>query len=146
MFGGNHMDLVGTGMAAQITIRPWGRSDRRKMQRWPTPIIPPHWVDRLPDDGIHGVPVSYAICNGADLVGRLTLTGERLGIYLRPDCYGRGYGRLAIRLITTEQPNLWLEVASDNRRAIRCYLAAGFTVDQLYARNGHPYVRMIHNG
>ena len=73
------------------------------------------------------------------LVGFLNLVEEPeqvfVGIGVAPDLCSRGYGRQMLTLAAREAAERWpglplyLEVRSWNRRAVRCYEAAGFRVD-----------------
>lgn len=74
--------------------------------------------------------------------GRIEPEGERisLGIGLKPECCGKGMGSQAMALLVTEAqrrfPNrvLGLEVRRFNKRAIRCYEAAGFKAQSTYMK------------
>lgn len=75
-----------------------------------------------------------------------------LGLGLRPDLCGRGRGEGFVRLITryaqTLYPHrrLFLEVRTFNRRAVRCYEAAGYRRTGAYRKNTPwgtaDYIRM----
>lgn len=128
-------------MEPSIAVRPWTRIDRSRVERWERPDLPAHWLTGMVEPGRRE---SYAIDRGAELVGRITLRGfgviavglepwhvARIGIYLRPDCYGQGIGTAALQaflelsqLIGLDL--LRLDVAIDNERAIRCYEKVGF--------------------
>ena len=87
----------------------------------------------------------YAYCDGQELVGFTNILEERqavfIGIGVRPDLCGQGYGqqmmKLAQAISQTLYPGkpLYLEVRSWNRRAIRCYEKAGFVAE------GEPFVQ-----
>jgi RimJ/RimL family protein N-acetyltransferase len=87
------------------------------------------------------------------LIGRITLRdiaseGARLGIVLEPGFTGQGYGREALAIFcrhifhSVGLAALWLDVASDNQRAIRCYVASGFRVVGTTDRGGYGFVEM----
>lgn len=139
-----------------ISLRPWNRRrDRSEIERWPAPSIPQHWMQVLGE--MTGQRQSWAIVAGDDqagaqLVGRLTLrdfhsvwSNARIGIYLRPDCYGQGIGTRALEAFMALSPVDFLlaDVALDNERARRCYEKAGFL--ELYTQHGYAvlgrYVR-----
>lgn len=125
-------------LGASVRLRSWHRRrDRSAIQRWPAAQIPPAWLAIEPTAGPR---ISFAVdLWPADLlVGRITLRdlddgAARLGMYLHPDHYGRGYGSEALRLLVRSAGGLGLsrlrlDVAIDNRRAIRCYEKCGFEV------------------
>ena len=78
----------------------------------------------------------YSFADGARLVGFINLIGNEaavfLGVGVRPDLCGQGYGtqicRQALALARQLHPGkpVALEVRSWNRRAIRCYEKCGF--------------------
>lgn len=80
----------------------------------------------------------YSFADGARLVGFINLIGNEaavfLGVGVRPDLCGQGYGtqicRQALALARQLHPGkpVALEVRSWNRRAIRCYEKAGFRI------------------
>lgn len=127
-------------MAATVTLHPWSRRDRSELERWPASTDPLAWLwaysPRLPqsDRVVWGVEVA------GELVGRVTLRGlscdTSLGIYLRPDRLGQGIGRAALALVldlafgSYALHSVRLDVALANMRAVRCYMAVGFTVEE----------------
>ena len=78
----------------------------------------------------------YAYCDGQELVGFTNILEEQqavfIGIGVRPDLCGHGYGQQMMKLAQTISQTLYpgkplyLEVRSWNKRAIRCYEKAGF--------------------
>lgn len=125
-------------MDAQTTVvRPWRRGDQRRIQHWPRPEVPAHWITPAERPG-SGQRENWAIEDQGRLVGRILLydlnrhalhqPSARMGIYLRPGYYGRGIGSAALTQFFTICPVIYLrlDVASDNQRAIRCYRRAGF--------------------
>lgn len=120
-----------------VTVRTWRRGDDRRMRRWETPPIPAHWITPATPPG-GGQRENWAIELEGQLVGRISLydfnrhplyqPSARLGIHLRPDSYGRGVGTAALAAFFAVCPVVYLrlDVASDNRRALRCYRRAGF--------------------
>ncbi len=85
-----------------------------------------------------------AIFNKKDLVayGVLKLKDNRvfLGIGLKPNWCGKGYGERIMELIINESQKRYsdkkivLEVRSFNQRAIRCYQKVGFEIKDKYVR------------
>ena len=79
------------------------------------------------------------------MVGYTNILEERqavfIGIGVRPDLCGQGYGQQMMKLAQTISQTLYpgkplyLEVRSWNRRAIRCYEKAGFVAQ------GEPFVQ-----
>jgi ribosomal protein S18 acetylase RimI-like enzyme len=143
-------------MVVSITLRPWKRSDRSKLQRWPAPNLPEHWGQSPPPAPTAGRPVSWAIEQGGHLVGRITQRDEvtvfglhpwdvaRISIYLHPDYYGQGIGTAALQQFLSLPVHIGIDsfrlyVAEDNRRALRCYQKCGFTV---LRRVDHQLVEM----
>lgn len=132
--GGNALYSTVPAMAKEaVLVRPWNRrKDRSAIERWPAVVVP--HVQVLP-----GGRCSWAIDLNSELVGRITLRNEeeidgikvgRIGIYLHPARYGQGIGTAALRQFFTIAPvdMIWLDVAKDNHRAIRCYIKVGFKV------------------
>jgi len=74
----------------------------------------------------------------------------RLGFGLRPDLCGRGNGADFVRAIVQEAARrapgseIDLEVLVWNERAIRCYEAAGFTVQDTYERPAPTGMITVH--
>lgn len=71
-------------------------------------------------------------CRDADLAGERV--GEIYAIYLRPDCWGKGYGAALMSEALTQlqmqgYPLVTLWVLAGNERAMRFYRAAGFHAD-----------------
>lgn len=64
----------------------------------------------------------------------------RLGVGLRPDCCGCGYGKLLMKLAIEEASRMAihseidLEVHAWNARALRVYEQAGFQISDTYSR------------
>lgn len=127
------------GLGASLHLRAWHkRRDRRALESWPASTLPASWLASEPSSSPR---ISYAIelLPEPRLIGRITLRemegrAARLGIYLHPSYVGQGYGTAALRLFlrsTFEAGDLAairLDVAIDNRRAIRCYEKCGFRV------------------
>lgn len=124
--------------ANQVNLRTWHRRrDRHEIDRWPPylPELPAHWVVSPP---VSGPRVSLAITRGPVLVGRVTLRNiangaADLGIAIHPEHLGQGLGVTSLCLLAqyARQQRLTvlrLDVAEDNRRAVRCYERAGFVV------------------
>jgi RimJ/RimL family protein N-acetyltransferase len=128
----------------QIGIRQWGRSDRRLMQRWPDADLPAHWYGTgQPEPGQRE---SFAVDLDSQLVGRITLADQHIfSIYLRADRLGRGIGQQATWLFCDYAQRLglaplYLNVASDNARAITCYQRVGWQrLLEYQASNGYYY-------
>ena len=87
----------------------------------------------------------YAYYDGDTFVGYTNILEEErevfIGIGVRPDLCGQGYGQRIMKLVReiskTLYPGkpLYLEVRTWNRRAIRCYEKAGFVVE------GEPFTQ-----
>lgn len=137
-------------------LRPWTRRDRRDASSWPALEAPEHWFAVEASDGPR---VSYAIearrgVWAGRLVGRLTLRDIRnddsatVGIYLRPDATGQGYGGEALRLFSIVAYNwhgvriLRVDAATDNQRAIAVYQRCGYAQVDLVQRAGAAYAVM----
>jgi RimJ/RimL family protein N-acetyltransferase len=127
------------GLGASLRVREWHkRKDRRAIASWPASAIPATWQAIEPS---RGPRISYAVelLPEPHLIGRITLrdiqaSTAQLGIYLHPSYVGQGYGTAALRLFLPsifeagELAAIRLDVAVDNRRAIRCYEKCGFRV------------------
>jgi diamine N-acetyltransferase len=136
-----------------FTIRPYELGDVRSQRRWPRFIdpllisynltIPPHGEK----DYFHSrcERADYLRWAADDHRGRLLAVVSlreidraagvaRLGITVRPDRLGRGYGRRILRRFIPFYfrelgfRRMVLDVAMPNQRAIRCYQRLGFTV------------------
>lgn len=135
-------------MAARVVVRPWTRRDRRTVAHWTAPSLPEHWM-RVGNDTT--LRLSYAIdeLSTGELIGRLTLrnrqeTSAWIGIYLRPDCYSRGFGREALNLIGNQlRYDLWADVAVDNVRSLKAFRQAFFVSVSLTERQGYWYVTLL---
>lgn len=81
----------------------------------------------------------YSYYDGNDLIGFTNILEEEkeifIGIGVNPNLCGKGYGKeillLASKMSRELYPNksLYLEVRTWNKRAIRCYENAGFSID-----------------
>jgi len=76
--------------------------------------------------------VAMGKCRDNDLAQ--AVVGEVYAIYLRPDCWGKGYGAALLaaavaRLQAQGYPVITLWVLDGNQRAMRFYEAAGFHAD-----------------
>jgi RimJ/RimL family protein N-acetyltransferase len=129
-----------------VELTTWNRRHRRQINKWPETNLPKLWLK--PRTESKGLRQSWAIVEKGtgELVGRLTIRDHnnrscRLGIYLHPERLGQGFGRLAITAFQQLQivDEIHLDVASDNLRAIRCYIACGFRVVDLVGQ----YVEMV---
>lgn len=134
-------------------VREWRRRDRSTLETWPAVQLPAHWRSVEP---VAGERHSYAIdaLPAPALIGRISLREvdheqARLGIYLRPDYVGRGYGTAALAVFqrwvfrSLGLAALVLDVAADNRRAIACYQRAGWQTTASVSRGGHTYLEMV---
>jgi len=130
----------------EITIRDWTRRDRATIAHWPVPELPAHWVSVTTIEKTTPRR-SWAICCNGSLVGRITLRDmsfdeqtAQLGIYLHPEFCGMGIGSQALIAFMDVSPAhyIYLDVAPDNYRALRCYEKAGF---QPFPGGG-AYIRM----
>jgi len=80
----------------------------------------------------------YGLCGYAQLFPMLNVT--RIGLGMRPDLCGRGYGpffvRAVVRQARREAPGkeIDLEVLATNIRAIKAYEKAGFTITDQYEK------------
>lgn len=80
-----------------------------------------------------------AYLNGDELVGFTNIVEEDhevfIGIGVKPDVCGKGYGQEILKLTIQKCKNLYgnkplyLEVRTWNKRAVNCYLKAGFVID-----------------
>lgn len=68
-----------------------------------------------------------------------------LGIALQPELCGKGVGKQAMQQIlfyyASRLSSLYLEVDIQNMRAIRCYLACGFLITQMYQKKTPTQMR-----
>ena len=76
--------------------------------------------------------VAVGACRDADL--QQESVGEVYALYLRPDCWGKGYGAALMtealaQLQRQGYPRVTLWVLAGNQRAMRFYAAAGFCAD-----------------
>lgn len=137
-------------LSDRLVIRPWSKRDRSAVEYWSRPEVPEHWFDAGASVGRR---VSYAVDLDSNLIGRITLrdvtvTDARLGIYLKPDAIGLGYGwrsldlfcGVAFRCLDLER--LLLDTAHDNVRAVSAFRRAGFTEIGTFERNGFHYLEM----
>lgn len=117
-------------------MRAWTRRDRSAAERWPHSLNPllAIWSVQKPS---YGPRVSWAIDVDGETIGRITLrdvlpSEARIGIYLREDRCGAGFGTEALRLFCDLAfaglgfERLRLDVAASNHRALRCYRSGGF--------------------
>jgi RimJ/RimL family protein N-acetyltransferase len=135
-----------------VTVRAWTRKDRRLVHAWPASDLPVHWGWVNLDDS--GLPrQSYAIDAGGQLVGRITLRNNfagsaRVGIYLDPRAYGRGYGSTALRVLNGVArglgiKQLWADVAGDNPRSRRAFDKAGYACVGSYDALGERFSELL---
>lgn len=137
---------------ALVALRPWTRHDRRGLANWPPPNMPMAWLNA---GDIEGHRTSYAIDSlpEVEAIGRITIRdvrdgGGRIGIYLRSDHLGYGYGTAALNLFQNwafrSVGLLWLrlDVAVDNVRAVRCYEKCGWRELHRFDRAGVEFVEM----
>lgn len=152
---------------ARIGLRPWNRRrDRQQIDRWPPhiPALPAHWLaapDPLP---AYTNRVSYAVdlltLSPADrMVGRISLRTDDVagfpasigyvGIALHPGHLGKGIGTEALTRFAEMcrifglADTLWLDVAAENIRAIRCYDQSGFVYVDSEWRGEYRYHIMM---
>jgi RimJ/RimL family protein N-acetyltransferase len=139
-------------VTAIVSIREWTRRDRRHVQAWPASELPVHWGWVNLDNS--GLPrTSYAIDAGGQLVGRITLRNNfagsaRVGIYLDPREYGRGYGSTALRMLNGFArglgiKQLWADVAADNQRSRRAFAKAGYHCVGSYDALGERFSELL---
>ena len=149
-----------------LHLVPMTEQDGQAICRWRYPepyhlFKWPDWGDMVKEGKEFGDPelrrLQYlAVRNAADdsLVGYVQLFPMdrtiRLGMGLRPDCCGHGWGAHLTKLVVQEasrrQPDaeIDLEVEKWNRRAIRAYEKAGFVVtDQYDRRAAHGIVSVF---
>lgn len=138
----------------RVAVRAWHRRrDRSALERWPRPVLPPHWIQAEPATGER---LSFAVdlmCERR-LVGRISLRSAaagtaRIGLYVHPEYTSRGYGSEALAIFCGYAfgelglAALALDVAIDNRRAVRCYETCDFEHTALVQRGGSIYAEMI---
>lgn len=147
---------------ARIGIRPWNRRrDRQQIDRWPpyTPALPAHWLATPDPVPAYTNRVSYAVdllsLSPADrMVGRISLRIINsgigfVGIALHPGHLGMGIGTEALTQFldicrtSNLAETLWLDVAAENTRAIRCYENSGFIREFGDWRGGYFYLNMM---
>lgn len=121
-----------------IEIRKWRRKDRSIAEYWPVSSIPQEWL-YVPGER-RGI--SYAICLKNIPIGRITLRNISrefighcdIGVYLRADMTGKGYGTKALKLFNNYiADNNYGIIAMnalihrDNIASVKCFTRAGYT-------------------
>lgn len=130
-----------------VALRLWqDRGDVARSLLWPDAVYPEHWRE---DFDRSRRLVRLAILQKDALIGSLGVKRNGcLTIYIQPDYCNRGLGRsamaLASRWVYTHYDLCpWLYVASDNIRARRSYVAAGFIVQEVFLHDAMTWARMI---
>lgn len=150
-----HITPITPVIGERISIRPWNRRhDRQQIDRWPPyfPALPAHWLV-APAPAPADERVSYAVdLRSVDrLVGRIGLrmsgADAQISIVLHPDHLGAGIGTESLHHINrlarmNGLARLWLDVAAENIRAIRCYERVGFVGLEETWRSGYRYMVM----
>ena len=71
----------------------------------------------------------YVAVEEGRLVGLIGLRRDWVhGLFVLPDCQGRGIGRRLLETLKQRRPQLWLQVYSKNQRALAFYLREGFQI------------------
>lgn len=101
-------------------------------------------------DEIKRGKIAYSVYKNSNLVGGIYLIKSEndylLGLDLKPEFCGKGLGKtilnLSEKILQHEKNDLVLKVREFNKRAIKCYLNYGFTIEKKFVENNITFYLM----
>lgn len=133
-----------------VDLKHWTRTDRKQELLWPQLNPSLRWMTRPASEHV-GVRRNWAIVSSGKTIGRIGLRSfeARIGIYIRPDAWGRGYATealqefLPIAFSEVGLGKINADVAAENERSLRLFRNAGFIEVSDEMRDGHLFFQMI---